>query len=609
MSDHDPQPAGSARDAAASSSAGRSEGDQTLARLLQQRNDPTSDRAKLLLILERAARAAAEVHERGQILPGLSPASLRVDAAGRVTVVATPVPIPRTLADADGNPAEGLDPAFGEAVARSAPYVSPEVARLDPNRIDERADVFALGSVLCEILTGAPAYVGNTPEKVRLRAAKGDLAETFARLDGSGAGDEVVALTRSCLSTSLAVRPRTAGDLAERLSAAFAARLSRLSMAEALLRQEAERASAAEALAKKRRGLGWKGVAALLFFMLVVAAGAAAAAGWAVHWRQTRLGVVDLAVNEAILRSSIGAAGGEGSAAQFEAAKTAVTRAGKGLDGVPYASRARAQLAETSNKVDLLAAAALADRALVERVELARGGSESAAEANRAYREAFLTAGIDLDKTEPAEIGRVLLSRPASVALSAAQGMDFWSMIPDPATNKPDPAARSKRLAVARAADPDPWRNRVRDAVLADDKTACRRLWLEREFQLQGPETHNFYARALLSLGETALALDVLQAVVNRNPGDYWANATLSEIFLISMRQTERKAAAAGPSLPTPGAAPAPAPSTAQDLGRRAEPYARAALAAKPASMPVPRAPAGLRADGRRAGSTRESRS
>ena len=29
------------------------------------------------------------------------------------------------------------------------------------DRVDERSDVFALGSILCEILTGAPPYVGR----------------------------------------------------------------------------------------------------------------------------------------------------------------------------------------------------------------------------------------------------------------------------------------------------------------------------------------------------------------------------------------------------------------------------------------------------------------
>ena len=40
--------------------------------------------------------------------------------------------------------------------------MAPEQARGEVDRLDERADVFALGSILCEILTGQPAFTGRT---------------------------------------------------------------------------------------------------------------------------------------------------------------------------------------------------------------------------------------------------------------------------------------------------------------------------------------------------------------------------------------------------------------------------------------------------------------
>ena len=52
-------------------------------------------------------------------------------------------------------------------------YMAPEQARGEVQRLDERCDVFALGSILCEILTGEPAFVGRSSGRssARPRAA------------------------------------------------------------------------------------------------------------------------------------------------------------------------------------------------------------------------------------------------------------------------------------------------------------------------------------------------------------------------------------------------------------------------------------------------------
>ena len=51
-------------------------------------------------------------------------------------------------------------------------YMAPEQARGEIDRIDERADVFALGSILCEILTGSPAFTGRSSGEIVRKAAK-----------------------------------------------------------------------------------------------------------------------------------------------------------------------------------------------------------------------------------------------------------------------------------------------------------------------------------------------------------------------------------------------------------------------------------------------------
>src|SRR5205814_5593669 len=39
-------------------------------------------------------------------------------------------------------------------------YMPPEQALGEINRLDQRCDVFSLGAILCEILTGKPPYAG-----------------------------------------------------------------------------------------------------------------------------------------------------------------------------------------------------------------------------------------------------------------------------------------------------------------------------------------------------------------------------------------------------------------------------------------------------------------
>ena len=89
-------------------------------------------------------------------------------------------------------------------------YMAPEQARGEMDTLDERADVFALGSILCEILTGQPAFVGEAASEVYRKAERADLSEAFQRLDACGADAELVALARSCLAAAPKHRPRDA---------------------------------------------------------------------------------------------------------------------------------------------------------------------------------------------------------------------------------------------------------------------------------------------------------------------------------------------------------------------------------------------------------------
>ncbi len=103
-------------------------------------------------LLARVCDAIDHAHRRGVIHGDLKPANIRVDAAG----------LPRVLDFADGEPA---------SLTGTPASMAPEQARGEA--ATEGSDVYALGLLLLELLTGAPAREldGLTPSAARLQVA------------------------------------------------------------------------------------------------------------------------------------------------------------------------------------------------------------------------------------------------------------------------------------------------------------------------------------------------------------------------------------------------------------------------------------------------------
>ncbi len=151
---------------------------------------------------------------------GVADQSRAVERHEQLSVVRTL----RTGSDADASQA-------GSVMGTPA-YMPPEQAGGDIEALDERADVFGLGAILCEVLTGAPPYTGPDGKAVFRKAFCGDLADAFARLDACGAESALIDLAKSCLAPELLDRPRDARIVAERLTDYLAGVQERLRTAE-----------------------------------------------------------------------------------------------------------------------------------------------------------------------------------------------------------------------------------------------------------------------------------------------------------------------------------------------------------------------------------------
>ena len=83
------------------------------------------------------------------------------------------------------------------AMLGTVPYMSPEQANADLQKINQRSDLFGLGAILCAMLTGRPPYSeGDVLKNVRA----GNTKEAFRRIDKSKVDRRVKALCKRCLA-------------------------------------------------------------------------------------------------------------------------------------------------------------------------------------------------------------------------------------------------------------------------------------------------------------------------------------------------------------------------------------------------------------------------
>ncbi len=481
---------------------------QTLAELLAGRESPVGDLPRFLGIFEQVCQTVAYAHARDVIHRDLKPSNVMVGAFGEVQVmdwglakvmarggvvddvVAGKIPAHDTVI-ATARVGSDSDLSQAGSVLGTPAYMAPEQARGEIDFVDERADVFALGSILCEVLTGRPAFTGRSAGEIHRKAALGDLAESLAALERSGADVEVIALARDCLAREAEDRPRNAGAVAERITASLNGvqeklRASEIARAteEARAEEEVKRrvladelareaqahadesrrtAEAAEARSKaERRARRLTGALAASVLGLMVAVGGGYA--WFAQQRAERQARVDLALREAeVLRGAAEQAGSD--LARWRAAREAahaVERLLADARDLPT----RRLVAALVESVTAAARTAEDEQRLLEKLIDIRSATEddpdwSATDA--AYAAAFREAGIDVAALPPAEAGARINARPAAVAVVLASALDDWAVVRR--DKRRDRPGADRLSQAARVADPDPWRNRLRDAL------------------------------------------------------------------------------------------------------------------------------------------------
>jgi tetratricopeptide (TPR) repeat protein len=465
--------------------------------------------------------AIQHAHHKGIIHRDLKPANVLVAQYDDQPV---PKVIDFGVAKATGQhlTEETLHTGFG-AVVGTLEYMSPEQASFNQLDVDTRSDIYALGVLLYELLTGSPPF-GRT------ELEKGGVLEMLRLIREQEPSKPSTKLsTAEGLPTLAANR----GTEPRRLTALVKGELDWIVM-KALEKDRSRRYESANALAtdvqryladepvlacppsaayrlrkfarRNKRALATAAVVALAVLL------ASGAFGWAARDRAGR--------QAALEREIIRALDDVEDAYRRDRLPEALERLKRaegflaGGGGEELGRRVRQW------RIDLDLAARLEEIPL-ERAA-AKDGRFDTAEVDRAYREAFRQYGVDTEALDPEEAAQRI--RASAVKDRLVATLDDWLL----STPPEKPLGKEGLLAIVRRADPDVWRGRLRDAFQRQDRRAVAELAQDKEVLAQAPATVVLLGAALRCTDQGPLAAAALRQAQRRHPTDFWINYNLA---------------------------------------------------------------------------------
>jgi len=516
---------------------------RTLAKLLEER---VETRRGLLAIFEAVCQTMAYAHTRGVIHRDLKPANVMVGAFGEVHVVdwgmgkvlksggvederraiQARTTVIATIRSEPGS--VGSQSLVGSVIGTPA-YMPPEQAMGEIDRMDERSDVFSLGAILAEILTGQPPYPGTGVEVLQ-RAAQGDLEPCRRRIAECDADDELKAIANQCLIAAPEARPRDGGEVQARIGAYLAgleekARAAQVEAAE-------ERIRVVEAKRKQRLTLA---LAASIVLTFVLGGG-----GW--WWIRNREQTRAAARREQFQTLVLAA----GRATDPAAALAATARARDVLapGGVAMPATALADLTRIETEAKAArdrAILATENAALLTKLQALRGpGADDERfvidwpETDRRYGAVFREVGLAPDAGTVEEAAAALAARGETDALAGA--LDDWTFARREAKN----ADGARRLAdVATRLDGDGTRAKLRAGMLLGDLAALEELAAAVDPAATEPQTLHLLGESLRRLASPETAHAFYRKAYDAHPGDFFLAHGLARASFLAVSQVD----------------------------------------------------------------------
>jgi serine/threonine protein kinase/tetratricopeptide (TPR) repeat protein len=436
----------------------------------------------------QAAEALEHAHGMGVVHRDSMPANLLVDGHGQVWIT--------DFGLAHCQSQTGLT-MTGDLVG-TLRYMSPEQALAKRVPIDHRTDIYSIGATLYELLTLEPVFTGKDRQEL-LQQIAFDEPRMPQQLNRA-VPNELGTIVLKALEKNPVDRYPTAQELADDL--------------ERFLNEEPIHARRPTLVQRTRKwALRHKGAvraASVSLFVTVLILGVGI--GWMVRDQATRRAAtaeqVNLALKEAELLKG---------QQKWREALGAVKRANAVL------SNGNGDVDQVRRVQDLgkdLEMAALLDDLRMQKTHYVNAGYlVERTRADIAYAKAFADYGIDV-LTDA--LGQVVASLKArSIREQLVVALDDWILV------QSDTKVREQLLAIAEQADPDVWRNRMRQAVVANDRGALEELAARPETTKFPPASGYLLGLALANVGSGSKAVQVLSAVQQHYPLDFWLNYEL----------------------------------------------------------------------------------
>ena len=184
------------------------EGESLRARLSRVGELPVAEATH---ILRDIAKALSYAHRHGVVHRDIKPENVLISDE---TALVTDFGVAKALSAATSS-GDGTLTSLGVALGTPA-YMSPEQASADP-AVDHRADIYSLGAVGYELLTGRPPFNARTPQAMlAAHIAEAPESVTKHRPTVSPALD---ALVMKCLEKRPSDRPQSAAEIVQQLDA------------------------------------------------------------------------------------------------------------------------------------------------------------------------------------------------------------------------------------------------------------------------------------------------------------------------------------------------------------------------------------------------------